>query len=136
MAENTLKLEVIAPERVFYMDDVTFVEFCSTEGDLGIYPNHISLTSIIAPGVLRIHETNGTIREAALLSGFAEILSDRITILAESVEWPDEIDANRAREAKIRAERRLNGENGEIDNIRAELALRRSIIRLSLTNKR
>ena len=85
----------------------------------------------MAPGVLKIHE-EGEVKEAALISGFIEILPERITIMAEVAEWPDEIDANRAEEARIRAERRLKEESGEIDTMRAELALRRALVRLSL----
>ena len=98
---------------------------------MGIYPNHIPLTAIIAPGVLRIHE-NGQVKEAALLSGFIQILQEEVTILAESVEWPDEIDANRAKEAEIRAKRRIEEGSG-VDMNRAELALKRALIRQSLT---
>ena len=81
--------------------------------------------------VLKIHEEGG-VKEAALMSGFIEILPERITIMAEVAEWPDEIDGNRAEEARIRAERRLKEESGEIDTMRAELALRRALVRLSL----
>lgn len=107
------------------------VELTTTEGDIGVYRNHIPLTAIVAPGVLKIHE-EGEVKEAALISGFIEILPEKITIMAETAEWPDEIDANRAEEARVRAERRLKEESGEIDAMRAELALRRALVRLSL----
>lgn len=129
MAEN-MRLKIVAPERIFYEGDTTFLEFTTTEGEMGIYPQHIPLTAIIAPGVLKIHEGD-TVKEAALMSGFVQILKDSVTILAESVEWPDEIDANRAKEAEIRARRRINDEDG-IDMDRAELALKRALIRQSL----
>ena len=130
MADN-MKLKVVAPERIFYEGEASFLEFTTTEGDMGIYANHIPLTAIIAPGVLRIHE-NGQVKEAALLSGFIQILQEEVTILAESVEWPDEIDANRAKEAEIRAKRRIEEGSG-VDMNRAELALKRALIRQSLT---
>ncbi len=130
MADKTFRLKIIAPERIFYEDDVPFVEFRTTEGEIGVYPGHIPLTSIIAPGVVRIHTTDGEIKEAALLEGFSEILPNEVVILAETVEWPDEIDANRAKEAQIRAERRLQSQDGDMD--RAELALKRAIIRQRL----
>ena len=130
MAE-TMKLKIVAPERIFYEGDASFLEFTTTEGEMGIYPEHIPLTAIIAPGILKIHE-GGTVKEAALMSGFVQILKDSVTILAESVEWPDEIDANRAKEAEIRARRRIHDEEG-IDMDRAELALRRALIRQTLT---
>lgn len=130
MAES-MKLKIVAPERIFYEGDASFLEFTTTEGNMGVYPNHIPVTAIIAPGVLRIHE-NGDVKEAALMSGFIQILQDSVTILAESVEWPEEIDANRAKEAEIRARRRIEDGSG-IDMNRAELALKRAIIRQSLT---
>lgn len=126
-----MKLKIVAPERIFYEGDASFLEFTTTEGNMGVYPNHIPVTAIIAPGVLRIHE-NGDVKEAALMSGFIQILQDSVTILAESVEWPEEIDANRAKEAEIRARRRIEDGSG-IDMNRAELALKRAIIRQSLT---
>lgn len=128
---DLFKLHVITPERRFYDGEASMVELSTTEGDIGVYRNHIPLTAIVAPGVLKIHEEGG-VKEAALMSGFIEILPERITIMAEVAEWPDEIDANRAEEARIRAERRLKEESGEIDTMRAELALRRALVRLSL----
>lgn len=127
VADKTFHLKIIAPERIFYEDDVTFVEYRTTEGEIGVYPGHIALTSIIAPGIMRIHTPSGEIKEAALMEGFSEILADKVTILAEVVEWPEEIDINRAKEAQIRAERRIKDEDGDIN--RAELALKRSIVR-------
>lgn len=132
MAES-MKLKIVAPERIFYEGESSFLEFTTTEGALGVYPNHIPLTAIIAPGILRIHEKDA-IKEAALMSGFVQILQDGVTILAESVEWPDEIDANRAKEAEIRARRRIEEGSG-VDMNRAELALKRAIIRQSLTSR-
>ena len=128
---DSMKLKIVAPERIFYEGEVTFLEFTTTEGDMGIYPKHIPLTAIIAPGVLRIHE-NDTVKEAALMSGFIQILQEEVTILAESVEWPDEIDSHRAAEAEVRARRRIEEGSG-IDMNRAELALKRALIRQSLT---
>ena len=128
---DLFKLHVITPERRFYDGEASMVELSTTEGDIGVYRNHIPLTAIVAPGVLKIHEEGG-VKEAALMSGVIEILPERITIMAEVAEWPDEIDGNRAEEARIRAERRLKEESGEIDTMRAELALRRALVRLSL----
>ena len=66
--------------------------------------------------------------------GFMEILGDRITILAEIAEWPDEIDRNRAQEAKIRAERRLQNDKSNINITRAELALHKALVRIELAD--
>lgn len=131
MADNTMKVKIIAPDRVFYENEATFVEFNTIEGIIGIYPRHIPTTVVIAPGKLRIIESGSAEdKVAALHSGFAQILGDSIVILAESVEWPEEIDVRRAEEAKIRAERRIKDTASDMD--RAELALKRSIVRLQL----
>ena len=87
MAENTMKLEVITPERSFYTGDVTFVELNTTEGEVGIYARHIPMTMIIAPGVLTITEEDGTKKKAALLKGFLEVTETTMSILAEVAEW-------------------------------------------------
>ena len=131
MAENKMMVRVIAPERVFYEGEASFLEFNTIEGIIGLYPKHIPMTVVVAPGVLKIREDGGD-KEAALHSGFAEILGDSVTILAESVEWPDEIDLNRAEEARVRAERRLSGTESGIDIKRAEAALKRSLTRISI----
>ena len=132
MAENKMMVRIIAPERVFYEGEATFVEFNTIEGIIGLYPRHIPMTVVVAPGILKIQGEDGE-KEAALHSGFAEILGDSITILAESVEWPDEIDTNRAEEARIRAERRIHDSSQDIN--RAELALKRAMLRLEMTKK-
>lgn len=130
MADNTMEVKIIAPDRVFYEGQASFIEFNTVEGILGIYPNHIPMTVVIEPGVLKIEVNDGK-KIAALHSGFAEILGDSIKILAEVVEWPDEIDANRAKEAKVKAQRRIK--DTKQDEHRAELALKRSLIRLELS---
>ncbi|MDO4788876.1 MAG: ATP synthase F1 subunit epsilon [Johnsonella sp.] len=130
---DRFRLKVITPTSDFYEGDVKMAEFTTTGGNIGVYPGHIPMTAVIAPGLLRIHEEE-EIKEAALMSGFAEILQDKITILAEVCEWPDEIDQKRAEEAKLRAERRI-AQNDEVDLLRAELALKRALIRLDIKKR-
>ena len=127
---DMFKLKIVTPERIFYEGEATMVELSTTEGDIGVYANHIPMTAIVAPGVLKIHE-GSDVRKAALHSGFIEVLPQEITIMAEVVEWPDEIDVKRAEEARIRAERRLKDNQAEIDVLRAKLALKRAMARLS-----
>ncbi len=128
-----LKLEIVCPDRVFFEGESDMVEMKTTEGEIGVYKNHIPMTSILLPGILTIH--NGSeIKKAALHDGFVEIFKDRIVILAESAEWPDEIDVERAQKAKERAEKRLTSGDEHIDTARAELALRRALIRLEASH--
>ncbi|KAB1438582.1 ATP synthase F1 subunit epsilon [Candidatus Galacturonibacter soehngenii] len=132
--ERLFRLKIITPDRVFYEGDASMVELKTSEGEIGVYANHIPLTTILAPGVVKITEPEG-MKQAALYSGFVEILKDKVTILAEVAEWPEEIDINRAKEAKIRAERRLSSNESGIDELRAEMALRRALTRIELGRK-
>ncbi|MCR4813582.1 MAG: ATP synthase F1 subunit epsilon [Lachnospiraceae bacterium] len=132
MAEDNLfELKVITPERVFFEGQVSMVEFNTTEGELGILKGHIPLTVIVDPGILTITTVEGP-RNAALHAGFAEILPDKVTILAELVEWPSEIDEKRAEAAKERAEERLAKKGPDIDVDRATVALKKAICRLNV----
>ena len=85
----------------------------------------------MAPGVLTIHE-EGEKKEASLISGFVTILPESVTVMAEVAEWPDEIDFKRAEDAKVRAERRLASNEAGLDTLRAEMALKRALVRLGL----
>lgn len=130
--ERKFTLKVITPDRVFFEDDaVTMVEFNTTEGQIGIYRRHVPTTVIISPGILTITKEDGA-KEAALHAGFAEILEDEVTILAEIVEWPEEIDEGRAAAALERARKRLASKTPETDYARAETALRRAIARINV----
>ena len=136
MEDKLFKLQIISPDRIFFEGVCDMLEVKTSEGEMGILKGHIPLTAIVAPGILRIKTDKEEDKEAALHDGFIEILKDRVTILAEACEWPDEIDLNRANEAKIRAERRISGsETGEINIARAELSLRRSLTRIELAQK-
>lgn len=128
---NQFTLKIITPERVFYQDEVEMVEFNTTEGEVGIYARHVPTTLIVSPGILTITK-DGAVKNAALHAGFAEILQDRVTILAEIIEWPDEIDLKRAEAAYNRAKERLEKKSGDIDVIRAEIALKKSLARINV----
>ena len=134
MADKTFRLEIIAPDRIFYSNDIYMVEYNTVEGQVGVYADHIPITQIIAPGRLIITESNEE-KQAALLSGFVEITPEEMTILAEAEEWPQDIHIKRAEEAKIRAQRRISSEQGGVDIGRAELALKRALIRLEIAGK-
>lgn len=137
MAEDrNFTLKIITPERVFFDGAASMVEFNTTEGQIGVYKNHIPMTVMIKPGVLTITMDGSTDgankKEAALHAGFAEILQDRVTILAEVVEWPEEIDEARARAAYERAEERIRQHQSATDMARAETALARAMARIEV----
>ncbi len=129
--KNSFLLRIITPERLFYENQVDMVEFNTTEGEIGVLPGHVPLTVIVKPGIIDITEPDGD-KVAALHAGFAEILPDRVTILAEIIEWPEEIDEERARAARERAEERLRSKTAETDIARAETALLRAVARIQV----
>ena len=129
MAEKSFRLEIISPDRIFYTNDVTMVEYNTVDGEVGVYAEHIPMTQIIAPGRLTITEENGQ-KTAALLSGFVEITPEKVTILAEAVEWPQNIDVARTRRARQRAQQILEQETDERETALAEAALARALVRL------
>ena len=127
-------LEIITPDRVFWSGKASMLEMNTTEGQVGIYKKHIPMTMILQPGIVKIHLEN-EIKDAAIHAGFVEILPDKISMMAEVAEWPDEIDLNRAKEAELRAERRLQAHDSKINMSRAELALKRALVRQELAGK-
>ena len=129
MADKTFTLQIISPTRIFFDEEVDMVEMRTTEGEIGVLAGHIPLTAIVEPGVVKIHQ-EGKVREAALLDGFVEIRGNKVTVLAEACEWPEEIDLDRADRAKERAEERLRSKTPETDILRAETALQRALARI------
>lgn len=129
--QNDFLLRIITPDRVFYEGQVDMVEFNTTEGEVGVLPGHLPMTVIVKPGILHITEPGGE-KKAALHAGFAEILPEGVTILAEIIEWPAEINEDRAKSAMERAEKRLQGKAANTDFARAETALQRAVARIQV----
>lgn len=134
MADDSriFQVEIITPDRIFHKGDATMIEFNTAAGEIGVYKKHIPTTTVLAPGVVRIKMDGEEDVMAAVHSGFAEILPDKVTLLAEIAEWPDEIDKNRAEAAKARAEERLANKTEEFDVKRAEFALRKALVRINI----
>lgn len=133
MAE-LFQLQIVSPNRIFYVGEASMVEMNTADGEMGVYAKHIPLTTVLAPGIVVIHE-EAEVKFAAIHSGFAVIMPDKVTLMAEVAEWPDEIDIDRAEEAKTRAEKRLREADASTDIARAELSLRRALIRLEVGQK-
>ncbi|MCI8490246.1 MAG: ATP synthase F1 subunit epsilon [Lachnospiraceae bacterium] len=133
MADNgrIFQVKIITPDRIFYTGEADMIEFTTSSGQIGVYKNHIPLTTVLSPGAVIIHEAEGE-KVAAVHTGFAEILPEQVTLLAEIAEWPDEIDKSRAEAAKKRAEDRLQAKTENLDVARAELALKKALTRISV----
>ena len=132
MAYNNFTLEIITPDRVFYKGEASMIEMNTSEGEIGVLPGHIPMTVIVKPGILTVYEADGEEKHAALHAGFAEILPEKVTLLAEIIEWPDEIDRDRAEAARERAEERLRSVTPETDVLRAQTALMRAVARIEV----
>ena len=139
MAEITLpteiRLDIVTPDRLVAHDAVTAVTIPGKNGYLGILPGHAPLLTEIAPGELEY--TSGGAQHALVVTwGFAEVLGDRVIVLAQSAERAEEIDVGRAEKAKVRAEERLKRFNDpEVDMDRARVALSRAMARLETAHK-
>ncbi len=129
--EKMFQVKIITPDRVFYTGEAEMIEFNTSSGRIGVYKKHIPLTTVLSPGAVILHEAEGE-KIAAVHAGFAEILPDGVTLLAEIAEWADEIDAARAEDAKKRAEERLQAKAADLDVARAEFALQKALARIGV----
>jgi len=131
----TLRLEIITAEREVFADDVNVVVAPGTEGQLGILPHHAPLITMLHPGELLIRKDSEE-TYMAITGGFLEVRPDKVIVLADACERAEEIDIARAEEAKSRAEEQLKTPIEELDAARAEAALRRSLVRLQVAERR
>ncbi len=127
---STIKLEIVTPDRVVLSEDVEYVGVPGVMGQFGVLKNHIPFLSALSIGSL-YYKKGGETHYVFISGGFAEVTGDSITILAESAERAEEIDVERARKAKERAERRLREQRDNIDFNRAKAALMRAIQRIN-----
>jgi len=134
MAEQ-IRLEVVTPDRMLLSEDVDIVVATGVEGEFGVLNNHIPFLTTLQEGELR-YRVGNTLNYMAVSSGFAEVLPDRVNILAESAELAREIDIDRAQKARERAEQRLaQAKREDIDFIRTEAALKRALVRLKVADR-
>lgn len=130
---SKMTVEVVTPERVVYSGQAEMVIARGVQGDLGILPNHMPLVSPLKTAPVRIKTEGEKEVKMAVSGGFMEVRGDKVTILAETAELPGDIDVERAKAAKDRAEKRLAEKYAELDVQRAERALQRAMARLDVT---
>ncbi|WP_024334714.1 F0F1 ATP synthase subunit epsilon [Desulfotignum balticum] len=133
MAEK-LMLEVVTPQKAVVSEAVDTVVAPGSEGEFGALKGHTTFLTSLKMGTLRYKNASGKEQLLFINGGFAEVLPDKVTILAESAERNQDIDVVRAQAAKERAEQRLANRAAGIDLLRAELALRRAIHRLKVAS--
>lgn len=133
MAEK-LFLEVVTPQQAIISEEAEIVVAPGSEGEFGALKGHTTFLTSLKTGSLRYKDATGKERVLFINGGFAEVLPDKVTILAESAERRQNIDVARAMQAKERAEQRLAQKAADIDLIRAEAALRRALHRLRIAD--
>jgi len=129
------KLEIVTAERMVFSEEVNAMVAWGIEGQLGILPHHAPLMTMLQPGDLLIRKDNEE-QYLALSGGFLEVRPDKVIILADTCERVEEIDMARAEAAKCRAEEILKARPPGEDMAAAEAALRRSLIRLKVAERR
>jgi F-type H+-transporting ATPase subunit epsilon len=136
MLPEFIELIVVTPERQLLRETVVEVTIPGLDGALGILPGHAPLITELGIGELSYRTASSSQPVLlAVLRGFAEVLPDRVTLLAETAERAEEIDLSRAESAKARAEKRLASNDTNIDWDRATIALQRAVIRIQVAKR-
>ncbi len=136
MRPSKLNVEVVTGERVVYAaQDVDMVVAPGADGQLGILPRHAALFTLLSAGEMRIKKGAGE-QSLVVFGGFLEVANNRVLVLADSAERAEEIDVNRAEEARRRAQSRISERGVQWDAARAHLALQRSNVRLRVAGRR
>ncbi|HMB83092.1 MAG TPA: F0F1 ATP synthase subunit epsilon [Terriglobales bacterium] len=132
---DTFQLEIVTPSRLLVKDAAEEAQIPGLSGYLGILPGHAPLITELAVGVIT-YKASGATHTLSVAWGFMEVLPDKVTILAETAERPQEIDVERAQKAKERAEQRLKSSDPQVDYTRAEGALQRAETRLNVAKEK
>ena len=132
---RTIKVSVVTPGGPVLEEEVEMVSTKAKTGELGILAGHIPMVAPLDIGSVRLKTGNNT-EWVAVSGGFMEVNGEEVTILAQSAERAEDIDTARAKQAKARAEKRLQDRQVEIDAHRAEMALKRALNRLDIAEQR
>ncbi|WP_020585659.1 F0F1 ATP synthase subunit epsilon [Desulfobacter curvatus] len=125
-------LEVVTPQKAIVSEDIKSISAPGSEGEFCALKGHTTFLTSLKVGAIRYVDASGN--ECLLFAngGFAEVLPDKVTILAESAERREDINLNRAKEAQARAERRLSEKAADTDIVRAQAALQRALFRIKV----
>jgi F-type H+-transporting ATPase subunit epsilon len=135
MAEKAILLEVVTPDRLVLSTEADVVVCPGVEGQFGVLAGHIPFLSALEIGEM-YYRQGGKTEYLAVSGGFAEVTGAKVTIVAEAAEKGREIDLERARRAQERAEKRIAAAKTEnIDYVRAEAAMRRSMVRMKVAGR-
>jgi F-type H+-transporting ATPase subunit epsilon len=135
MAGDSIQLVVVTPVRQYLSESVTEVQLPGADGCLGVLPGHAPLITELGIGELTYRTVGGQTGLLAVIRGFAEVLPDRVSVLAETAERAEEIDINRAKEALKRAQELIAAGGENVDWDRASAALQRALVRIQVVSK-
>lgn len=130
---NSFQAQILTPEGTLFDDDVKGVQVPGAEGSFEVKTLHADIISTLEVGHILVRKTNGEDQHYAVSGGFVEVHDNKLTLLAEAAEPVDQIDIERAKEAKQRAMERLKSEENDIDKERARKALARAENRIKLS---
>ena len=130
---DTFGLKIIASDRVFYIGRCRKLILPAPDGKMGILPDHENMVIAISVGDARMEIEEGSWVDIAVGAGFAELVNNRVTILVDTAERPEEIDVRRAEEAKERAEEQLRQKQSLQEYYRTQASLARAMNRLKVS---
>nr|WP_319493501.1 F0F1 ATP synthase subunit epsilon [uncultured Desulfobacter sp.] len=125
-------LEVVTPQKAIVSEEIKSISAPGSEGEFCALKGHTTFLTSLKVGCIRYEDATGNERILFANGGFAEVLPDKVTILAESAERREDINLNRAKEAQVRAERRLSDKAADTDIVRAQAALQRALFRIKV----
>lgn len=130
------RLDIVTPERLVYSQDVDVLTIPTVQGEISILAKHVPLVSIISPGEIKIKRDN-EIEYMAISGGFVQVIPNKVIILADTAERAEEIDMERAEQAKLRAQKLMEDKRGDkISHVEAMAAFQRALIRIKVSQRK
>lgn len=130
---DTFGLKIIASDRIFYEGRCRKLILPAPDGEMGILPNHENMVIAVTVGDARMEVEEGKWVDVALGAGFAEVVNNRVTLLVDTAERPEEIDVRRAEEAKERAEEQMRQKQSIQEYYRTQASMARAMNRLKVS---
>ena len=130
----TLRLEIVTPEQTAYSEDVDMVTLPGSEGELGVFPNHVPLLTVLKPGELRVVR-NGRSSSLAVGEGFIEITADRVSVLTDVALEAERIDESAAEEAVARAQAAMKEDHAAEEIAALQASLQKSLAQLHVKRR-
>ena len=129
---NTFKLQIVAPDKIVYDGESTFLLVRTTMGDIGVQAHHQKLISPLVIGKMKVEFTDRDPRFAAIAGGFVKVGDNKVTVVTTACEWEDEIDLKRAEAAADHARQMREQSTSKQDMDRAEIKLKRALNRINV----